>query len=135
MPRTKEQFEEMRKATRDKIQSAAMQLFVQNGFGSTNVQEIADLAGISIGLLYRHYKTKEELFNELVEYAIMGIQGIMDLFEQDHSPKELITKFVNKVHDDMINGEELAMMKITLKDSFAMPSPSVITTFLFKEGE
>lgn len=201
MPRTKEQFEEMRKATRDKIQLAAMKLFVQKGFGSTNVQEIADIAGISIGLLYRHYKTKEELFNELVEYAIKGIQGIMDLFEQNHSPRDLIGKFVNEVYDDMINGEELAnllilmtqsflsgaanlkqneiiqldakmlqatakliergqglgefrpgnsyelaeffysaiqglaMMKITLKDSFIMPSPSVITTFLFKEGE
>ena len=55
MPRTKEQFENMRKATRDKIQLAAMKLFVQKGFGSTCVHEIADLAGISIGLLYRQY--------------------------------------------------------------------------------
>jgi hypothetical protein len=29
----------------------------------------------------------------------------------------------------------LAMMKISLKDDFVMPSPSVITAFLFKEGE
>lgn len=46
------------------IQSAAMQLFVQKGYGSTNVQDIADTAGISIGLLYRHYKSKETLFDE-----------------------------------------------------------------------
>lgn len=201
MPRTKEQFEKMRKATRDKIQSAAMKLFVQKGFGSTNVQDIADLAGISIGLLYRQYRTKEELFSDLVEYALIGIKNIADLFEQDNSPKELINQFVCEVYHDMINGEELAnllilmaqsflsgaanhkqneiieldakmlqatakliergqglgefspgnpyelaeffysaiqglaMMKITLKDSFIMPSPSVITAFLFKEGE
>lgn len=201
MPRTKEQFEEMRKATRDKIQSAAMKLFVQKGFGSTNVQEIADLAGISIGLLYRHYRAKEELFSDLVEYALIGIKNITDLFEQDNSPKKLINQFVYEVYNDMINGEELAnllilmaqsflsgaanhkqneiieldtkmlqatvkliergqglgefrpgnpyelaeffysalqglaVMKIILKDNFIMPSPSVITTFLFKEGE
>lgn len=199
MPRTKEQFEEMRKATRDKIQSAAIQLFVQKGFGSTNVQDIADLAGISIGLLYRHYKTKEELFNELVEYSIKGIEAIIDLFEQEHSPKRLIKQFVDEIYNDMKNGEELvnllilmtqsffsggpnlkqreiieldakmlqvtanlikrgqklgefhqgssyelaeffysaiqglAMMKATLKDTFIMPSPSVMTTFLFSE--
>ncbi|WP_335633118.1 helix-turn-helix domain-containing protein [Brevibacillus formosus] len=40
-----------------------MQLFVQKGFGSTNVQDIADTAGISIGLMYRHYKSKETLTN------------------------------------------------------------------------
>jgi len=201
MPRTKEQFEEMRKATRDKIQSAAMKLFVQKGFGSTNVQEIADLAGISIGLLYRQYKTKEELFSDLVDYSLAGIRNIIDLFEQDNSPKKLVSQFVCEVYNDMINGEELAnlliimtqsflsgaanskqdeiiqldikmfqataniiergqelgefhlgnpyelaeffysaiqglaLMKITLKESFIMPSPSVITTFLFKEGE
>lgn len=66
MPQTKEQFEEIRNKTREKIQLATMQLFVQKGYISTNVQEIADLADISIGLLYRHYKGKEELFNELV---------------------------------------------------------------------
>jgi AcrR family transcriptional regulator len=201
MPRTKEQFEAMRKVTRDKIQSAAMKIFVQKGFGSTNVQEIADLAGISIGLLYRQYRTKEELFSDLVEYALMGIKNITDLFKQDNSPKKLINQFVWEVYNDMLNGEELAnllilmaqsflsgvanhkqneitqldakmlqatakliergqelgefrqgnpyelaeffysaiqglaMMKISLKDSFIMPSPSVITAFLFKEGE
>jgi AcrR family transcriptional regulator len=201
MPRTKEQFEEMRKATRDKIQSAAMKLFVQKGFGSTNVQEIADLAGISIGLLYHQYKTKEELFSDLVEYSLTGIKNITDLFEQNNSPKKLISQFVWEVYNDMINGEELAnllilmaqsflsgaanlnqdkiiqldikmlqitakliergqelgefrpgnpyelaeffystiqglaMMKISLKDNFIMPSPSVLTAFLFTEGE
>ncbi|WP_406796531.1 MULTISPECIES: helix-turn-helix domain-containing protein [Brevibacillus] len=34
--------------------------------GSTNVHDIADTAGISIGLLYWHYKSKETLFDELV---------------------------------------------------------------------
>ncbi len=201
MPRTKEQFAEMRNATKDKIQSAAMQLFVQKGFGATNVQEIADLAGISIGLLYRHYKTKEELFNELVQFALTGLKGIVDLFEQDISPKKLIGQFVGVIYDDMINGNELAnllilmtqsffsgvvnhkkneliqlnakilqvtasliqrgqelgefrlgspyelaeffysainglaIMKITLKDNFTMPTPLVITAFLFNKGE
>ena len=202
MPRTKEQFEEMRNKTREKIQLAAMQLFAQKGYGSTNVQEIADLAGVSIGLLYRHYKTKEELFNELVEYSINGIKGVSDLFKQDDSPKKLIKQFINIVYNDMVVGDELAnllmlmtqsifsgathhvedeinkqdgemllnatsnlikrgqeigefrsgdpyelavffysaiqglaTMKVTLKDSFVMPSSSIITAFLLKEGE
>ena len=201
MPRTKEQFEEMRKATRDKIQLAAMRLFVQKGFGSTSVHEISDLAGISIGLLYRQYKTKEELFNDLVEYSLTSIKNIIDFFEKDDSPRELVNQFVYQVYNDIINGEELAnrlilmaqsflsgaanpkqneiieldtkmlqaiagciergqelgefrpgnanelavffysaiqgmaMMKITLKDSFIMPSPSVITSILFMEEE
>lgn len=203
MPRTKEQFEEMRNATRDKIRSAAMQLFVHQGFGSTNVQDIADTAGISIGLLYRHYRTKDQLLNELVAYAIEGLKRNILSFESDQSPKQLISHFVNEVYTDLLNGEEianlmilinqalfasagtdtnqhdeilqvnarlldatarlirkgqqlgefrlgdaqemavyfyasiqgLAEMKILLKSNFTMPSPSVLTAFLFKEGE
>src|SRR5699024_8072387 len=117
LPRTKEQFEEMRNKTRDKIQLAAMQLFVQKGYGSTSVQEIADLAGISIGLLYRHYKTKEELFNELVEYSISGIKGVSDLFNHDDSPKKLLKQFVNEVYNDMVDGDDLANLLILMTQS------------------
>lgn len=118
MPRTKEQFEKMRKATRDKIQLAAMRLFVQKGFGSTSVHEISDLAGISIGLLYRQYKTKEELFNDLVEYSLTRVKNIIDFFEKDDSPRELVNQFVYKVYNDIINGEELANLLILMAQSF-----------------
>ncbi|WDH83591.1 TetR/AcrR family transcriptional regulator [Paenibacillus urinalis] len=203
MPRTKEQFEEMRNASRVKIQLAAMQLFVHQGFGSTNVQQIADTAGISIGLLYRHYKTKEQLFNELVAYALEGLKRNIVSFEADVSPRQIMEQFVHEIYTDLINGEELANllilinqsllagagttsiqydeiiqvngkllnstaelirkgqqlgefrsgdayemsvffyasvqglaeMKVLLKSRFIMPSPAVLTAFLFKERE
>ena len=118
MPRTKEQCEEMRKATRDKIKLAAMRLFVQKGYGSTSVHEISDLAGISIGLLYRQYKTKEELFNDLVEYSLTRIKNIIDFFEKDELPRELVNQFVYEVYNDIINGEELANLLILMAQSF-----------------
>lgn len=117
MPRTKGQFEEMRNATREKIQSAAIQLFATRGFGSTNVQDIADTAGISVGLLYRHFKTKDQLFNELVAFAIEGLKRNIALFESDQSPTKLLTHFVDEVYTDMINGEELAHLLILINQS------------------
>lgn len=117
MPRSKEQFEEMRNATRAKIHSAAMSLFVHQGFGSTNVQEIADAAGISIGLLYRHYRTKDQLFNELVAYAVEGLKRNIAFFESDQSPAEVMAQFVDEVYTDMINGEELAHLLLLINQS------------------
>lgn len=118
MPRTKEQFEEMRNMTREKIQSAAIQLFAQQGFGTTNVQEIADKAGVSIGLLYRHYKTKEDLFNELVNFALTGLSRIIERFESDESPAKLLNQFVDEVYNDMVSGEDLANLMILMSQSF-----------------
>jgi AcrR family transcriptional regulator len=117
MPRSKEQYEEMRKATENKIITAAMHLFVEKGFAAANVQGIADLAGISIGLLYKHYRTKEELFNSLVEYALAGVQKIIEQFELEASPKKLIDTFINEIYNDLTTGEELANLMILIKQA------------------
>lgn len=110
MPRTKEQYEAMRKATVEKIQSAAITLFAQKGFAATGVQDIADEAGISVGLLYRHYKTKEELFNELVNYAVGGLNALVNLIMSDIQPREIIEQFVNEIYNDMTNSMDFSNM-------------------------
>ncbi|MBD8500880.1 TetR/AcrR family transcriptional regulator [Paenibacillus arenosi] len=119
MPRTKEQYEQMRNATKEKIQTAAMQLFVQKGFGSTNVQDIADAAEISIGLLYRHYKSKEKLFNELVDFALAGMIQQKEYFESNEvSPKQALDQFVHEIYNDMMTGEQFANLLILMQQSF-----------------
>lgn len=100
MPRTKAQFEEMRQATKEKIQDAASCLFAQKGVAGTNVQEIADRAGISIGLLYKHYKTKDELFNELVNIARAGLKETAKLLSSDGDAKDILTAMTNEIIDD-----------------------------------
>ena len=84
MPRTKETIEAMRETTRRKIEDAALSLFARNGL-SVKVGEIADEAGISQGLLYSYYQSKDELITELIQQAtnisgrvIMEIAGSGD---------------------------------------------------------
>ena len=79
MPRTKEVFEAMRETTRLKIEAAALSLFARKGL-SVKVGEIAEAAGVSQGLLYSHYWSKDALITELIRQAtnisgrnIMGI--------------------------------------------------------------
>jgi len=69
MPRTKEAFESMRDTTRQKIELAALSLFARKGL-SVTVSEIAQVAGVSKGLLYNHYPSKEALIAELVRQAV-----------------------------------------------------------------
>lgn len=44
------------------ILAAAVEVFSQRGFAATDVQEIADRAGVGKGTVYRHFGTKEGLF-------------------------------------------------------------------------
>jgi len=73
MPRTKEVFEAMRETTRRKIEAAALSLFARKGL-AVKVGEIAGAAGVSQGLLYSHYQSKDALITELIRQAT-GISG------------------------------------------------------------
>ncbi len=68
MPKTKEAFEAMREETRKKIEMSALKLFARKGL-SVKVGEIAREAGLSQGLMYSHYPSKEALIAELVRQA------------------------------------------------------------------
>ena len=68
MPRTKETFQAMRETTRQKIVTTALSLFAKNGL-SVKVGEIAEAAGVSQGLLYSHYQSKDALITELIQQA------------------------------------------------------------------
>ena len=79
MPRTKETFETMRETTRLKIEAAALSLFARKGL-SVKVGEIARAAGISQGLLYSHYWSKDALITELIrQAATISGRSIMEI--------------------------------------------------------
>ena len=50
-----------RQARHDRILEAASRLFADAGFAKTSVDEVASAAGVSKGLVYDHYDSKEEL--------------------------------------------------------------------------
>jgi AcrR family transcriptional regulator len=47
--------------TRDRIEQAAIRLFVQKGVAETSIRDIAGAVGVSEGALYRHFEGKDEL--------------------------------------------------------------------------
>lgn len=48
------------------ITAAAMSAFAENGFAATKVEDVARRAGVSKGLLYLYFKTKEDLFKAVI---------------------------------------------------------------------
>jgi AcrR family transcriptional regulator len=82
-PRTKAQFEKMQDAAREKILDTGLLLFARKGLAATGVTEIAKEAGMSLGLLYHYYASKEELFSALVHMAIQGAGEALEAFKED----------------------------------------------------
>src|SRR5436853_3681360 len=53
--------------SREKILRAAERLFSTKGFHGTGLRDVADDAGVSVGNIYNHFATKEELFDSLLQ--------------------------------------------------------------------
>lgn len=53
------------------ITQAALEAFAEHGYAATRVEEVAKRAGISKGLLYLYFKTKEELFKAVIRSAVV----------------------------------------------------------------
>lgn len=59
--------EERSSRSRTQIQDAALRLFSHQGYRGTNMREIAQAAGLSLGNLYHHFPDKESIFKTLLE--------------------------------------------------------------------
>jgi AcrR family transcriptional regulator len=53
------------------ITEAAFSVFADKGYASARVEEVAKRAGVSKGLLYLYFKTKEELFKAVVKSVVV----------------------------------------------------------------
>ena len=53
--------------TKNRICKSALKLFSENGYFQTSIADIALKSNISKGLFYHYYKSKEEIFNEIVK--------------------------------------------------------------------
>lgn len=90
MSKQKERFEAMRAEATEKILLSAAKLFATKTFGKTTMQDIADDAGLSKGLAYRYFATKEEIMSRLIEISIPGLDRMAGLFEQEGNEKDVI---------------------------------------------
>lgn len=59
-----------RRATRAKLYEAAVTLIAEQGFSATTVDEIAERAGVAKGTVYYNFKSKTELFEELLRFGV-----------------------------------------------------------------
>ena len=60
----------MAKDTKERILSAALDLFSRNGYAGTNIRELTASLGLVKSSLYKHFESKEEIWNSLLDEMI-----------------------------------------------------------------
>ena len=52
--------------TRQTIEEAAYELFLEQGYSATSMRRVAERAGLALGGIYNHFSSKEEIFEAII---------------------------------------------------------------------
>jgi AcrR family transcriptional regulator len=106
MPKLTEKVVERKKG---RIEDAAKQLFIRQGFHATSMRKIAARAGTSLGNLYNYYPTKEAILGSIIsKYQRVVDERLQSMFDEIKDPlspddltrfARLVKQMVNEHHD------------------------------------
>jgi AcrR family transcriptional regulator len=106
----------------EKILVAAEEIFALDGV-SVPIDLVAERAGVGIGTLYRHFPTKESLYEAIVVTRLSSLLAAADGLEDDPNPGEALFTFLREfarqaaAKQDLF--EALSQAGIDFKSQFA----------------
>ncbi len=100
----------MAKDTKERILAKALELFSQKGYEGTNINELMESVGLVKSAMYRHFESKEEIWNNLLDRLIAYYEERFGSSERlppvPESPEEFLAmtmRMVNfTVHDETV---------------------------------
>ena len=107
---------------RAEIMDAAMLLFMEKGYANTTTQDIVDKVNISRGLLYYHFKNKEDILYCLVERYSEKLLSVIHVivYDDDKTAIEKIRAFIDAtiISTDNVSAEGTELQKtVDLKEN------------------
>ncbi|HOT62852.1 MAG TPA: TetR/AcrR family transcriptional regulator [Treponemataceae bacterium] len=106
---------EQKEKRRQEILNIGLDLFIRKGFAATKISDIAERANMSIGLLFHYFKSKEELYEELIQIGISGSKAILP--DADTDPIAFFEATAKKVLDYAVNDPFTAKMFVLINQA------------------
>lgn len=128
----------MENTTKEKILDAALISFVDNGYKGTNLRDFAAGMGLSKSALYRHYESKEAIWNALLDK--MEAYYNERFGSPDHLPDipkscdELLSLVMNMVDFTIHDEKVILTRKLLLTEQFHDERVRKLATEHFMNG-
>jgi AcrR family transcriptional regulator len=97
-PRTSKQYEEIREEKIALIMDTALEHFANEGYFSTTINHIARHAGISKGLMYNYFESKEALLKAIMNKSIAEVLNFFDIDRDGYLSGEEFEFFIRKIN-------------------------------------
>ena len=132
MPRSKIQNEKVKDERREQILSGALSLFASKGLSATRISDISAKTGMSQGLVYHYFPSKEAIFVKLISDALEKMNEAAMNLEQMEIPAEMKVRLVVKglleglIHSPATSDYYFLMTQTALSESFPAEARELI---------
>jgi len=101
--------------TQEKIIESATVLFLEKGFHRTSVRDIASRAKINISLMNYYFRSKEILFETIIDLLIgKAVSSLKEILNSDLDLNEKIRQYINKYIDLLISNPLLVSFVLAI---------------------
>ncbi|MGE5583819.1 MAG: TetR/AcrR family transcriptional regulator [Bacillota bacterium] len=104
------------------ILAAFMKLVSRFGFDKTTMQDVAKEVGISVGVIYKDYKNKEDLITDyLLQMAGQFVRSCEPIVKKDLPPEQLLRDFIIGVFrtlHDLVSQDRGFLQFVSGEDAF-----------------
>ena len=98
-PRTAAQYEKIRTDRKKAILDAALHVFAEEGYHSASIAKVSKKAGVSKGLMYNYFESKEDLLHQLLGDIILKETRIMEFLSKEEFTDESIIALLEHTSD------------------------------------
>jgi AcrR family transcriptional regulator len=110
---TKPSYQRRKEDRPQEITEAAFSVFAEKGYAAARVDEVAQRAGVSKGLTYLYFKTKEELFKAVVKSVVVRrVDALIEAVETTEMSSE---EFIRGPLADFMKGIPGSPVAIVIK--------------------
>lgn len=100
---------------KEQILRAALKLFAEEGFKPTSTNKIAKKAGVSEGLIFRHFGNKEGLLQAIIKEGEEQAKVLFADIVMESDPQKVLQKFFDLPYKLMNNADSANFWKLQYK--------------------
>lgn len=129
---------DMAKDTKEKILDKALEMFSKHGYHGTNMRELAAALGLTKAALYKHYKSKEEIWNcmldNIEQYYSRNFGSVENLPPIPESVNDFIALTMRMVDFTISDARIVSVRKMLVTEQFHDERARTLATRHFNTG-
>ena len=121
--------------TKSRILDAALTLFSEKGYHSVSVAEIADVVGIKAPSLYKHYKSKRDIFDVILSEMQIRYEKQTSSLQMNGTNPSVDANIFSSVSEDTLIQMGIGLFTYFLHDDYVCRFRKMLTIEQFHDSE